>query len=264
MTDTDVKVNGKSAGKTHQGGFTEFSYDISDLLNYGSDSNLLEVCVKKESDNASVNAAERRADWWLFGGIYRPVYLEVMPKTHIDRVAVDAGANGILSTTLFSSGLRKGSKVDVEVRTLPEGKSLGIRNVILSGDSATFLTKWSDIKTWDCEHPNLYEVSYTLIDPKGNPIHSHAERIGFRDIEFREKDGIYLNGVKLLIKGVNRHCFHPQTGRALSREQSLEDAKLIKEMNMNAVRSHYPPDRHFLDVCDSIGLLYLDEAPRMA
>ncbi len=67
MTDTDVKVNGKSAGKVHQGGFTEFSYDITDLLKYGSDSNRLEVKVSKESANPSVNAAERRADWWRLG-----------------------------------------------------------------------------------------------------------------------------------------------------------------------------------------------------
>ncbi|MDE5814656.1 MAG: beta-galactosidase, partial [Muribaculaceae bacterium] len=83
MTDTDVKVNGKSAGKVHQGGFTEFSYNISNLLKYGSDTNVLEVKVSKESANPSVNAAERRADWWLFGGIYRPVYLEVTPQSYI-------------------------------------------------------------------------------------------------------------------------------------------------------------------------------------
>lgn len=70
MTDTSVRINGKSAGSTHQGGFTSFGYDISRLLRYGGE-NTLEVLVKKESDNRSVNAAERRADWWLFGGIYR-------------------------------------------------------------------------------------------------------------------------------------------------------------------------------------------------
>lgn len=261
MTDTDVKVNGKSAGKTHQGGFTEFSYDISKLLKYGSDNNLLEVTVSKESSDSSVNAAERRADWWLFGGIYRPVYLEVKPKTHIDRVALDPRADGRLGTNLFTTGIKKGSSVEVEVKSLPDGRSLGTQRVPLSSDSTNFMTTWDGIKTWDNEHPNLYDVSFTLLDPKGNRLHSLTERIGFRDIEFREKDGIYLNGTKLLLKGVNRHSFHPETGRTLNREQCLADAMLIKEMNMNAVRSHYPPDRHFLEICDSIGLLYLDELP---
>lgn len=261
MTDTDVKVNGKSAGKVHQGGFTEFSYDITDLLKYGNESNVLEVKVSKESANPSVNAAERRADWWLFGGIYRPVYLEIIPKAHIERVALDARADGRLTSTLYSNGLRKGSIVEVEVKSASDGLSSGIQRIALTGDSTTFSTEWSGIKPWDCEHPNLYDVSYSLIDGKGNPVHSITKRIGFRDIEFREKDGLYLNGVKLLIKGVNRHSFDPETGRSIDRNRSISDAMLIKEMNMNAVRSHYPPDSHFLDVCDSIGLLYLNELP---
>ncbi len=261
MTDTDVRINGKSAGKTHQGGFTEFSYDISKLLKYGNDSNLLEVTVSKESSNASVNAAERRADWWLFGGIYRPVYLEVMPRTHIERVALDAEADGKLESTLFTSGMKKGGAVDIEITSIPNGSSLGVQRVALSGDSTTFVTRWEGIKPWDCEHPNLYDATFTLLDAKGTPIHTLTERIGFRDVEFREKDGIYLNGTKLLLKGVNRHSFHPETGRTLNRALSFSDAMLIKEMNMNAVRSHYPPDRHFLEACDSIGLLYLDELP---
>ena len=261
MTDTDVRINGKSAGKTHQGGFTEFSYDISSILKYGDENNLLEVKVDKESADASVNAAERRADWWLFGGIYRPVYLEVMPKSHIERIAVDAGADGKLSTSIFTGGVKKGTSIDVEITSLSDGMSLGIQRMALSGDSTTFVTHWDSIKPWDCEHPNLYEVKVTLIDDKGTPQHFYKEKIGFRDIEFREKDGLYLNGTKLLIKGVNRHCFHPETGRTLNKAQSVADAMLIKEMNMNAVRSHYPPDRHFLDACDSIGLLYLNELP---
>ncbi|MDE6522763.1 MAG: beta-galactosidase [Muribaculaceae bacterium] len=261
MTDTAVKINGKPAGKVHQGGFTEFSYNITDLLKYGSDSNVLEVEVSKESANPSVNAAERRADWWLFGGIYRPVYLEILPKTHIERVALDAHADGQLASTVFTSGLKNGGSVEVEVKSLPDGESLGTQRVKLSGDSTVFLTEWNGIKPWDCEHPHLYDVSYSLIDEKGNPAHTINKRIGFRDIEFREKDGLYLNGVKLLLKGINRHSFHPETGRALDRNLSISDAMLIKEMNMNAVRSHYPPDSHFLDICDSIGLLYLDELP---
>ncbi|MDE6341022.1 MAG: beta-galactosidase [Muribaculaceae bacterium] len=259
MTDTDVTINGKSAGKIHQGGFTEFSYDISRLLRYGDDENLLEVTVNKESSNPSVNAAERRADWWLFGGIYRPVYLEVMPKQHIERISIYARANGQLQSTVFTTGARKGSAIDIEVKSLTDGKPIGTKRMALTGDSTTFITEWDNIKAWNCEHPYLYDITYTLIDKNGKPVHSLTERSGFRDIEFREKDGIYLNGTKLLIKGVNRHSFHPETGRSLDHTKSLADAMLIKEMNMNAVRSHYPPDRHFLNICDSIGLLYLDE-----
>jgi Beta-galactosidase/beta-glucuronidase len=76
MTDTEVKVNGRKAGDKHQGAFYRFSYDVTDLLKYGK-KNLLEVTVSKESENAGVNLAERRADYWNFGGIFRPVFLEV-------------------------------------------------------------------------------------------------------------------------------------------------------------------------------------------
>lgn len=110
MTDTEVRINGKSAGPVHQGGFYRFEYDITGLLRYGA-SNKLEVTVWKESANKSVNSAERRADWWNFGGIYRPVYLTHTAREHIEHFAVDARANGAMS-------------VDLEVKNAPQGSSI--------------------------------------------------------------------------------------------------------------------------------------------
>ena len=87
-----------------------------------------------------------------------------------------------------------------------------------------------------------------------------TKRFGFRTFEVRPGDGLYLNGQKIRLKGVCRHSFWPDSGRCLSREISYADVRLIKEMNMNAVRmSHYPPDEHFLDACDELGLYVLDE-----
>ena len=91
MTDTEVKINGKLAGDIHQGAFYQFSYDITDKLDFEKD-NILEVKVAKHSSDKNVNAAERKADWWIFGGIYRPVYLEAQPQSNIDRIAVDPEA----------------------------------------------------------------------------------------------------------------------------------------------------------------------------
>lgn len=93
MTDTQVWIDGKQVGEVHQGGFTEFSYDVTPYIRPNRVQKL-EVLVHKESSNDSVNEAERRADWWLFGGIYRPVYIEVLPEEHISHVAIDARANG--------------------------------------------------------------------------------------------------------------------------------------------------------------------------
>ncbi|MEO6933204.1 MAG: sugar-binding domain-containing protein, partial [Chitinophagaceae bacterium] len=95
MTDAEVKINGKSAGDVHQGGFYQFRYEIGNLLSF-SDSNRLEVNVSKESANRSVNRAEREGDFWALGGIFRPVYLEIVPETFLDKTAIDAKADGSL------------------------------------------------------------------------------------------------------------------------------------------------------------------------
>src|SRR5687768_15473286 len=98
MTDTAVTINGKSAGPVHQGGFYRFSYDITRLVRSGT--NDIEVRVSKESANQSVNHAERRGDYWTFGGIYRPVWLEARPRQHIAWTAIDARADGSFKARL--------------------------------------------------------------------------------------------------------------------------------------------------------------------
>ncbi len=259
MTDTEVKINNASAGEIHQGGFYRFSYDITDKLNYGK-RNELEVQVWKESANSSVNAAERRADWWLFGGIYRPVYLKAVPKTHIERIAVNATADGKVATELHLKNISDGFSVATTLTPVGNAQSVGKQTNSLNGNDVQIInTEWKNIRTWDNEHPNLYTLKIELLNPEKQVVHIHEERIGFRTIEFRPKDGIYVNGTKVIMKGTNRHSFHPESGRTTNKELSLQDALLIKEMNMNAVRSHYPPDKHFLDICDSLGLFYINE-----
>lgn len=252
MTDAEVKVNGTLAGPIHQGAFYSFSYDITPLLKYGK-KNQLEVKVWKQSANKSVNEAERRADWWLFGGIFRPVWLKAVPRQHIERVEVDAQQDGRLRLRLHTQHLSQG--MDLRISVGDSQQTVALDTVRCQ----TVETRWKDIRPWDPEHPHLYPLRLTLRSSDGKVIHEHQERIGFRTIEFREGDGFYLNNRKLVVKGINRHCIWPETGRTLTRQQSLQDALLIKEMNMNAVRSHYSPDRHFLDICDSLGILYLDE-----
>lgn len=258
MTDTEVFVNGQSAGPVHQGGFYRFSYDVTGLLKFGSN-NQIEVRVKKHSDNKSVNAAERKADWWLFGGIYRPVWLEAKPATHIERLAVDARADGELKVEVHLQGTTGEESLSMEVTPI-SAKDGERRPVKVTKDPVQLLTAHFDgISPWTPEAPVLYRLTVSLLGKEGNIIHSMDTRIGFRTIDFRPRDGLYLNGTKLVMKGINRHTFHPDGGRTTNKDLSIQDVKLIKEMNMNAVRSHYPPDEHFLDACDSLGLLYIDE-----
>ncbi len=260
MTDALVTVNGISAGPVHQGAFYEFGYDVSGLLRIGGE-NVLEVLVKKHSDNASVSLAERKADFWVFGGIFRPVYLSAKPRANIQRVAIDAKADGSFRAAVHTSAAAAaGYRVQVAFRTL-DGLALGTpKAVALTGPSTPIAHAVDGHRPWNPEQPSLYEAVFALLTPSGTVCHAHVERFGFRTVEVRESDGIYVNGTRVKLKGVNRHTFHPDHGRTSSKRLSIEAVEAIKDMNMNAVRmSHYPPDRHFLAACDSLGLFVLDE-----
>jgi hypothetical protein len=261
MTDTKVTVNGKLAGPVHQGGFYRFQYDITSMVSF-SKPNQLEVEVAKVSANASVNRAELDADYWIFGGIYRPVYLKIVPQTHIERVAIDAKANGNFSMDVFPENVRIGDEVIAQVSTL-DGKKVGSpfinKAVSVNQEKISLQTKIDQPLSWSAEFPNQYSIDVSILR-KGEVLHVHHERFGFRTIEVRKGDGIYVNGQRIMLKGVNRHSHWPESGRTLSREVHLRDIELIKQMNMNAVRmAHYPPDVEFLDLCDSLGLYVLDE-----
>jgi hypothetical protein len=267
MTDTEVKINGKSAGPIHQGAFYVFKYDVTGLLKYDGD-NLLEATVSKQSKDQSVNEAERKADFWIFGGIFRPVFLECLPLQHIERISTDAKANGDFKANVTLVGAADRVEMEVfDVKGKRVGKKLKSERPAVStnNSSNTSVTNtiisgaFPEVKPWSPEFPNLYTVTFNLI--QGNKIkHTLSKKIGFRTIELKPRDGMYVNGAKIKFKGVNRHSFYPTSGRTTSKKISIADVSLMKEMNMNAVRmSHYPPDGHCLDVCDSLGLFVMDE-----
>lgn len=261
FTDADVRINGVPLTPLHQGGFYSFSYDLSALLRYGT-VNALEVVVDRNSSNASVNKAERIGDYWNFSGIFRPVWLEVRPPAHINSIGVDARADGTLNVSARISGPMD-NKTQLSIQCIDTaGNPLGgpvVREVPQGAETVEIQTRILGVKTWSAETPDLYTLVLTLED-RGHILHTLRKQIGFRTFEVRAGDGLYLNGSRIVLKGVNRHCFRPDTGRTLSRADSLADILLIKGMNMNAVRmSHYPPDRHFLELCDEQGLYVLDE-----
>jgi hypothetical protein len=258
MTDTEVKINKQTAGPKHQGAFYQFKYDITDKIKF-TGQNELDVKVSKMSEDGSVNNAERLADYWVFGGIFRPVYLMAVPKEYIERVSIDAKADGSFAMNIFPrfTGIRK---VVAEI-TDKTGKVIATANASLSPKDSVVQLKAS-VKNpllWTAETPNLYKVNVYLRDVSAT-LYKMSEKFGFRTIEVKRGDGIYLNGVQIKMKGVNRHVWWPETGRAVNPSIDLADVQLIKGMNMNAVRcSHYPPDKAFLNYCDSLGLYVLDE-----
>jgi hypothetical protein len=254
MTDTKVMINGRLAGPVHQGGFYRFEYDITSLL-AANGKNLLEVTVDKNSANASVNNAERsNSDFWVFGGIFRPVYLKIVPETFVERVAVNAKADGAFYMDVYLNG---GETVEAQIQTT-SGVNIGQPfTAKVSGPKAALSASVANPLLWSAEFPNLYQVVVRLRSG-GRVVHQVKQRFGFRTIELR--DALYVNGARVILKGSCRHSFWPETGRTLSYGIQLMDVQLMKQMNMNAVRmSHYPPDPAFLDVCDSLGLYVLDE-----
>jgi beta-galactosidase/beta-glucuronidase len=267
MTDAKVAINGQAAGPVHQGGYYAFKYDTTSLLKPAGQKNEIRVDVDDDSMNNSVNSAERRGDYWNYSGIFRPVYLEAVPKTFVDHMAISATAQGALSVDVSLSDTRAPAPnslpASLEMRVLDlNGKLVGApifgKDVAL--DATTNLSgAISNPRLWTAETPNLYQLEVRL-KLGDSVVHTVHQRFGFRTVEVRPGQGLFVNGNRVFLKGFARHSFWPDSGRTLSQQISRDDINLIKEMNGNAVRSsHYPPDRHFLDACDEMGLYVLDE-----
>jgi hypothetical protein len=246
MTDTRVKVNGVVAGAVHQGGFNRFSYDVTSLVTPGADA-LVEVAVSEVSAAKDTEIAERLGDYWVFGGIYRPVWLEAAPAQSIAGVAIDAP--------------RTASRIVGQVVTL-EGKAVGqpfTTPIAPGGTGRLRVAGHVDApKLWTAETPNRYALDLRLYDG-ATALHHVRQRFGFRTFEVRD-NGLFLNGQRILLKGADRHSFRPDTGRALNPADAYADVRELKALNMNAVRmSHYSPEESFLEAADELGLYVLDE-----
>ncbi len=260
MTDTSAKLDGQSVGPMHQGGFYRFKYEVTSLVHFNQ-TNRLEVEVAKHSANKSINNAERLADYWVFGGIYRPVHLDAVPQQFIDRVAIAAQADGDFAVDVFLDGATAASTISAQIQTL-SGENIGEPFSVPANGSNVTVHLQATIpspKLWTAETPNLYCVQVSL-KQNDRVLHQLAQRFGFRTFEVRDGDGLYLNGHRVILKGVNRHSFWPDSGRCLSEAVHRLDIETMKDANINAVRmSHYPPDAQFLDLCDELGLYVLDE-----
>ena len=269
FTELRATINGRKAGNgTYQGGFTRHTIDVSDRIFFGQKKNRLEVEVLKESTNPQVNLAERRADYWNFGGIWRPVFIISKPAQNIARVAINAKADGRFMADVYLNRALSGGSVSVEIIDA-KGKVVAKSGAFTTAsDLGKVDFNAKGIKTWNAEQPNLYTAVFTLKNAEGRTLHVERQKFGFRTIEYRhtyngdKEDGVFINGKKVIFKGANRHSFRPETGRTLSKQKNIEDVLLIKSMNMNAVRlSHYPADPEFLDACDSLGLYVECEQP---
>ena len=247
--EAEVYVNGVSVAK-HSCGYTAFTADLSDYLKFGEKNVIAVKCDSRESLN--VPPFGFVIDYMTYGGIYREVRLDVKEKDHIKDVFVSADTDKTVTV-----------KTDIE----GEGELVCVINDIASGEvlfagpcEKDAKIKVEEAELWTLEDPKLYELSMTLRN--GRSEDTFTVRFGFRDAVFKT-DGFYLNGVKIKLRGLNRHQCWPYVGYAMPKSMQRMDADILKnELGLNAVRtSHYPQSHHFIDRCDEIGLLVFTEIP---
>lgn len=256
-----VWMNGQFVGYS-QGSRLPSEFDITAYAKTGY--NQISVRVYQWSDGSYI---EDQDMWWL-SGIFRDVYLLARPKIYIEdffvRAELDASyQNGLLYLDLDLSGdPGSGAACNLLVELLDDQSRVVHTTTIASRELHVERQpiEISSPRQWTAETPDLYQLVLALKDDAGNVLEAVAVKVGFRTVEL--KDGnLQVNGVPIMFKGVNRHDHHPVYGKAVPLEWMVQDILLMKQYNINAVRtSHYPNDPRFYDLCDEYGLYVIDEA----
>ena len=268
MTSSRVWVNSKYIG-TYKGGFTPFSFEVTDMVRMNGD-NLVAVEVDSH-EQPEIPPFGYQVDYLTFGGIYREAWLRIVQATYIENIF--ARPVDVLSMqpnldvdVLIDSAAAEQVSISIEVSIRDENRVVAITHREIearAGKSkwAVSLSGLDGIRLWTLEDPKLYEVHVRLA--QGNrTLDIDTRRVGFRSAVFTEH-GFEFNGKPLKLRGLNRHQTFPYVGSAMPRRVQRRDAQILKrELKCNIVRtSHYPPSRHFLDACDELGLLVMEEIP---
>ena len=274
MTASTVWINGVRLGE-YRGGYTPFSFELTPHVDFDRD-NVLAVDVDS-SERPDIPPFGYEIDYLTFGGIYREVSLRVVPSTFIENFFAQPGdvlsGHPTLDVQCFLQHPQgaPGSEsaagpLTLEV-SLHDGERLLAKTTQQASSAGTengqtlHLDNLGAIELWDLRAPRLYRVELRLL--RGHQLIDHdTRRIGFREARFTPQ-GFSLNGKIIKLRGLDRHQTFPWVGQAMPGRAQRRDALILhKELKCNIVRtSHYPQSRHFLDACDEIGLLVLEEIP---
>jgi beta-galactosidase len=261
-----VWLNGKKIGYSEDSK-TPAEFDITSYAKSGQN----DIAVEVYRWNAGSWLEDQ--DMWRFSGIERDVYLYAVPETAVWDYQVNAGLTDDYQNGLFNLKLalknfevnHSGGKLKIELIN-PVDKSIvfsGTKAWSAGKDSALlfrFDQQLNKPLKWSAEKPNLYDLVIQVEDAGGKLQQAVSQHIGFRRVEIKNSQ-LLINGKAVYIKGVTRHEHDPVTGHVVSYESMLNDVRLMKEYNINAVRcSHYPDDPRFYDLCDQYGLYVVDEA----
>ncbi|WP_439557943.1 glycoside hydrolase family 2 TIM barrel-domain containing protein [Dyadobacter sp.] len=263
-----VWLNGVAIGY-HEDGMTPFEFDVTEDVRPGL--NHLAVEVINWSDGSYLEDQ----DYWRLSGIFRDVNLLILPKVILTdysvRTVLDANQeNATLKLSAYVKNYNEQAihahqvlftlyDANKSVVTTPVSQMVGTLENGKEGAVRVDVPVTAPIK-WSAETPYLYTLTVQLMNSDGKVLETASQRVGFRDVKIKGGQ-LLVSGKAITIKGVNRHEFDPETGRVISRESMIKDITLMKQHNINAVRtSHYPNVSEWYDLCDQYGLYVIDEA----
>ena len=272
-----IWVNGQKVGYS-QGSCLAAEFDITEFVKAGN--NRVAVQVFRWSDGSYLEDQ----DMWRLSGIHREVLLMAQPKISLNdffvRTKFDTNIqDAILEIrpsvwVMENANSLKGWNINAQLYdaqnklVVGEPMTVSIEKVYNERWPQRDITKFAMLemmvrcpRKWSAEDPYLYNLVFTVTNPKGEVVEARSKKIGFRKVGFSKSNELLINGKVVKIMGVNRHDHHPVRGKALTREDMLQDVQLIKQFNFNAVRTaHYPNDPYFYELCNEYGIYVMDEA----
>lgn len=271
MTASTVWINGQRLGE-YKGGYTPFSFELTPHVDFVGE-NVLVVDVDS-TERPDIPPFGYEIDYLTFGGIYREVSLRVVPATFIENIFARPkdvlSSNPSLDVDCFIQHLEASHEpLTLELELLDGDRVVakGSQEVRPSGAATEVaahtihLEHLAGIKLWSLEERNLYSVRVRLLH-RDQVLDEDSRRFGFREAQFTDH-GFELNGKVVKLRGLDRHQTFPWVGQAMPGRVQRRDAQILRnKLHCNIVRtSHYPQSRHFLDACDEVGLLVLEEIP---
>jgi len=261
-----VYVNNKKVG-SHLGGYLGFRFDITPYLLPRKGNEIL-VYVSNAFNRDLIPS--QKSDFFIYGGLTRDVWLEVVPQTYLDRLLISTPrvSEEVAQTKLklnIVSAHKQTVRVKIDLNDAQGSKKLEkIKKATLAQGRSEMTIQLPALKRpklWAPDHPYLYTLK-VQIESKSGVIDSYSEKFGYRWFEFKENGPFFLNGQRLLLRGTHRHEDHAGYGAAMPNAQHRKDMEAIKKMGANFVRlAHYPQDPQVYRSCDSLGLLVWDELP---
>ncbi|MFN8254343.1 MAG: glycoside hydrolase family 2 TIM barrel-domain containing protein [Bacteroidales bacterium] len=261
-----VWINGEEAGY-NEGAQEPAEYDITKYLKTGK--NTISVCVIKYSDGVYLEDQ----DYWRLAGIFDDIWLYAVPEVHVfdwyattdlDDKYVDAQLNINLDVKNYSNK----NKANYTIRTIlynNENKPVQTfisEKITIAANSVQNIKLSEKVEKpalWSAEFPNLYKLSFEIMNAEGKTEEITSGRIGFKETEIRHQV-FYLNGVPIKLNGINSHMQHPDLGHQMNEETIRKDFAIFKQFNINCVRtSHYPPVQRYLELADEYGIYIADE-----